>query len=174
VFERPSRTILLIAVVALSALLIAAVGVAMGSVRGAIDRRVEDIVGKAEVRVRPKSRGTWIDAEVQRKVESNPAVLATNARVSDTLAVRFAMPTWTQTPGGPWTRADLMMGSSAAAEGYDPITTPAFRQIRLVQGRLPAASDEIVLDEALVRRLSEHDPSKGVGASALAALAFTG
>jgi putative ABC transport system permease protein len=174
VFERPSRTILLIAVVALSALLIAAVGVAMGSVRGAIDRRVEDIVGKAEVRVRPKSRGTWIDAEIQRKVEANPAVLATNARVSDTLAVRFAMPTWTQTPGGPWTRADLMMGSSAAAEGYDPVTTPAFRQIRLVQGRLPAASDEIVLDEALARRLSEHDPSKGVGASALAALAFTG
>lgn len=173
VFERPSRTILLIAVVALSSLLIAAVGVAMGSVRGAIERRAEGVVGKADVRIRPKSRGSWLEPEMVRRVAGDSRVRAVNARVLDTLAVRYAMPQWTPAAGGQWLREVVMMGSSAACEGIESGADFQFREVRLVRGRLPTAENEIVIDEALVRRLSERDPSRSVSAGTLATLALS-
>jgi putative ABC transport system permease protein len=106
---RRSRTALLVGVVALSAVLIAAVGVAMGSVLAAIKERGSALVGSADVRIEGKGNATTFDERWLSEARGWPEVRAASGTLQGTLALRFGMPQW--------------LPSSAPAQQADADTT---------------------------------------------------
>lgn len=94
---RRSRTLLLVAVVALSAVLIAAVGVAMGSVLTAVQARATALVGAADVRIEPKGASGHLDEAWLAKAQAWPEVERATATLQGTIALRFGLPAWLPT-----------------------------------------------------------------------------
>ncbi len=174
--ERPSRSLLLLAVVAMAAMLIAAVGAALSSIRGAIEGRVEAFIGRGDLRIRAAGRNGLLEAGILDRVRGWPEVAVAGARLEAPLALRFGHAVWVeQKPqdGAPpaWKREVRVLSVSAVGFGIDPEVEPAIRPLKLVEGRLPARDDEIVLDAELARRLNERrEASVNVGA----AMAFLG
>jgi hypothetical protein len=111
---RPSRTALLVGVVALSAILIAAVGVSMGSVLASIKERASTLVGSADARIEGKGAATTIDARWLDTARAWPQVQSASGTLQGTLALRFGAPEWVPAatgdspPSSPesWTDAD--------------------------------------------------------------------
>lgn len=159
-FERPSRTLLLAAVVAAAAVLIAAVGVAFGSLNKAVRDRVGVIVGSADLHLRPSGRGGTLDASLLEAARAWPETQLAAGRFQAPLALRFSRPVWTRPDlDGSYPREILTLSVTADGQGFDPLAGPTLRPIELIAGRLPAADDEIVLDQILVNRLSEAQTS---------------
>lgn len=174
--ERRSRTVLLIAVVTLSAILIAAVGVAMGSIRAAIEQRILTLVGDADARVQPRGTGASLDLALLSTVREWPEVDRASARLTGTLALRFGAPRWEsesqQEPGvtdvppvqpqSPtiFQRKVKLFQTSARVVGLagPDITGGATESIDLIAGRLPNRDDEIVIDQGIVELLSSDNP----------------
>ncbi len=154
VFGRRSRAVLLIAVVALASMLIAAVGVALGSLRGAIDQRVRAVVGAGDLRLRAGSGGRVFDEGVVRIVRGWPEVRVAAPRLTAPLALRFVRPVWEAGESGLAPRVLRAFTASAIGQGIDPALEGRFRVLTLIDGRLPAADDEIALDNELASRLS--------------------
>lgn len=170
VSARRSRSALLIAVVALAAVLISAVGVAMGSLRAAIEGRVEATVGRADARLRGAGSGSMVPASAIDAVRGWPEVEKATGRIVGSVALRFAKPAWVEDASGAWMRRVELFAATAFANGIIPDET-LFRPIPLRDGRLPAADDEIVIDELLAKRLSERQEKRSLASPALALLA---
>lgn len=85
--ERRSRTALLVATVALSAALIAAVTCAMASVHKGIQRRVEATVGAADLRITHVGKRPF-DAALLEKVDAWPGVSLAVGRGQDAIPLR--------------------------------------------------------------------------------------
>lgn len=157
-FERRSRTILLVVVVALAATLVSAVGVAMGSLRNAVRLRVDAMVGAADVRIKAKNAG-MIPGDVLDQARSWEGVQAAIPRMDSSLSVRFGKPVWSRAEGsevGPFVRRVDVFQSPVLAAGItiDPTVPPA--SVDIVEGRLPAADNEVVLDRFAIKRLSDR------------------
>ena len=162
-YERPSRSLLLVAVVAMAAMLIAAVGAALSSVRGAIEGRVEAFIGRGDLRARSTGRNGLFDASVLDTIRGWPEVALAGARLEAPLALRFGHAVWVRQPqdaasgqAGTWKREVQVYSVSAVGFGIDPAVEPRLRPLRLVEGRLPAADDEIAIDTELAKRLNER------------------
>lgn len=155
-YERRSRTLLLIAVVALASTLVSAVGVAMGSLRNAVRMRVDAMVGAADVRIKAKNAG-MIDSSIASQAQAWDGVAHAIPRLDSSLSLRFGKPTWSRMEGdssGPFVRrVDTYQAPVLAAGVATEPSLPA-PSIELVAGRLPAANDEVVLDRYAVNRLS--------------------
>lgn len=162
-FERPSRTVLLTGVVVAAAVLIAAVGVAFGSLNHAVRQRVATIVGSADLLLKPAGRGQTLDAGLLDQVRGWPETRLARGRLSAPLALRFARPVWTPELDGSYKRSTLVLSVSADGLGIDPALEASLPTLKLTAGRLPAAHDEIVLDKALVLRLSRPEERLGLG-----------
>ncbi len=155
-FERRSRTVLLLAVVALAATLVSAVGVAMGTLRNAVKLRVDAMVGAADVRIRAKNAGMLGD-EVLSQARNWDGVVQAIPRLDSSLSLRFGKPTWARVEGddtGPFVRQVDTFQTPVLAAGIVIDQTLPGAGIELVEGRLPEADDEIVLDRYAVNRLS--------------------
>jgi putative ABC transport system permease protein len=189
---RRSRTALLIAVVALSAVLIAAVGVAMGSVLFAVQQRAGALVGSADVRLEPKGSTSTLDRDWLAKARSLPQVADATGTLQGTLSLRFGLPAWLPSQpqntsasgardaskdfGASWTdsQGPFTLGlrtiqattRAMAAERAEALTqresasnTQASNALatqsgqKLLEGRWPAADDEIAINQTLIRRL---------------------
>jgi putative ABC transport system permease protein len=163
-FERRSRTFLLIAVVALSSMLVSAVGVAMGSLRHAVAERVNATVGSADVRVQPKGTAGNLPSSVLEQVQGWEGVRVAVPRLEEPLSLRFGRPRWSQeTPGaGPFVRTVDVFQSPTIGVGLVPALPESVSTTRLASGRLPIADDEIVLDGGALRQLSQRDASTGL------------
>lgn len=161
-FERPSRTALLTAVVLAAAVLIAAVGVAFGSLNHAVRQRVSAMVGAADLVLKPAARGQTFDEALLDRVRAWPQTERARGRLSAPLALRFARPVWSPGPDGVYRRGTLMLSVSADGQGIDPALEPLMPTLRLLEGRLPRTDDEIVLDQALARRLSRPEARLGL------------
>ena len=177
--ERRSRTVLLVAVVALSAILISAVGVAMGSIREAIGQRILTLVGDADARVQPRGTGASLDLTLLSTVKQWPEVDRASARLTGTLALRFGAPQWvkpdalgeasgggtavTSEMGGVFRRETKLFQTSARVIGLADasITGDAVERVALASGRLPTSDNEVVIDEGVVTLLSTSN-SKGL------------
>ena len=177
--ERRSRTVLLVAVVALSAILISAVGVAMGSIREAIGQRILTLVGDADARVQPRGTGASLDLTLLSTVKQWPEVERASARLTGTLALRFGAPQWvnpdalgevsgggteaTSASGGVFRRETKLFQTSARVVGLADasITGDAVERVALASGRLPTSDNEVVIDEGVVTLLSTSN-SKGL------------
>lgn len=171
---RKGRTFLLVLVVALSAVLISAVGVAMGSVRAAVESRMALMIGLSDVKIEPRGgaggrAAATLSPVLVTELARDPAVLHVVARSEAAIALRFGRPVWrgggmdeeaqpTDDPASlgtpPFLRSVHTFQASTQAWGIDPALEAQVRPLTLVSGRLPEAPDEIVLDEALVERLS--------------------
>ncbi len=170
--ERRSRTVLLVAVVALSAILIAAVGVAMGSIRAAVEQRIQTLVGDADARVQARGTGASLDLALLSTVRQWPEVERASARLTGTLALRFGAPQWTNgsedssptaANASEYRREVKLFQTSARVVGLADasLTGGVLERVELISGRLPERDDEIVIDAGVVELLSKTD-TKGM------------
>jgi putative ABC transport system permease protein len=176
-WARPSRTALLVGVVALSAILIAAVGVAMGSVLASIKERASVLVGSADARIEGKGSTTTIDAKWLETARAWNEVKSASGTLQGTVALRFGAPEWLPAKqageqgngratedGEPdtWTDADgpfelsvrthqVTTRGVALAPGVATIEKQLGQ--RLKGGRWPTGDSEIAINETLARRL---------------------
>lgn len=159
--ERRSRTALLVAVVALSSALIAAVSSAMGSINAAIEGRLTATVGVAEARLKPKGRGRTIPESAAEVARTWPEVVSATPRLQSPMALRRERARWVQKSPGEFEREVRTLASSAMGNGVEAEMEFGLRPVRVLAGRLPAGPGEIVLDELLLKRLNEP-PKPGV------------
>jgi putative ABC transport system permease protein len=164
VSRRRSRSALLIAVVAMSAILISAVGVAMGSVRAALEKRVTQMVGSADVRITPRSATKLLDAALVERVRAWEGVKLVAPRVETSLSLRFVKPVWKQLDGsGPFVRESELYQVTTRATGFDAQDEASLRPLDLVAGRMPTGDREIVIDLSLAQRLSDRGATQLMG-----------
>ncbi len=128
---RLSRSLLLIAAVALSSALIAAVSSAMASLDAALLQRAKVMLGSADLRIHHPSGGTF-DSTVAQIASRWPEVAIAIPRARDSLALH-----------------DQRSGKQDAllVFGIDPALEPRVRAFDLVSGRLVQGDGEILLDE---------------------------
>lgn len=151
VSARPSRSALLVAVVALCATLITAIAFALASVQGAIGSRLDSTFGKADLRITSRSGGGDFDTALAGLVASWPEVDRTSARFTTSLSLRYVRYEWTEskdpTRNG-YARQRRVIGQTPMAQGVDIEAESRVRPMELVEGRWPAGPGEIVIDQA--------------------------
>ncbi len=155
---RRSRTLLLLCAVALSAALIAAVSCAMASLTAAVEVRLDETVGRGDIRIKAAGTGGTMPASVAAQVRTWPQADAVVPRLEASTTWKFIRPHWRPLIGdqetGPYTREVISIVATALGYGIDPAGEPRIRNTRLLEGRLPAALGEIALDRPLARQLS--------------------
>lgn len=166
IFGRRGRTFLLIAVVTLSAALIAGVITAMGSLEGALRKRMTMMIGTADARIRHIVSGETIDATLADVVAAWPEVDSAIPRLQHPLTLRIIRAGWSAEP--PFAREVRVLSSTAMGTSLPPIERLDLRPIDLVQGRLPTSSNEIVISQVLMDRLRGNAGVAGRRSSALA------
>ena len=155
---RPSRTLLLVGAVLLSAAMIAAVSCAMASITKAVGVQLDQSVGRAELRLKSAGRNATMPASVLETVRGWPQAAMATGRVSGSLTLLFDRTAWVKGPGGEGLHLRrIECVGTAMGTGIDPDLEPSFRAIRLVSGRMPRAPDEIAIDEAMVKGFGEVD-----------------
>lgn len=140
---RRSRTALLVATVALSCGLIAAVACAMASMHKGIRQRVNDTVGAADLRVQRIGKDL-VDQSVLTQIEAWPEVKLAVGRLQGALALK-----------NPRTGKEV----STVGNGLMTDRESTVRTLNVVKGRLPAIVGEITLEafseEALEARIGD-------------------
>jgi len=166
---RRSRTFLLIAAVALSAAMIAAVSCAMASITKAIGLQLDQTVGRAELRLKSAGRGGMMPASALETARGWSQTQSATGRASGSLTILFRR--WALIPNSeiaapasldfspqsepvgvrfdPTWQPIEIIGNSIAT-GIDPDLEPSFRALTLVEGRWPRTAEEIVVDASLV------------------------
>jgi putative ABC transport system permease protein len=163
---RRNRTLLLVAAVALSAALIATVSCAMASLTRAIEGRMDETIGRSDVRVRPSGGGTMPQSVLDRAREWPETRLAV-PRLESSSTWRFVRPRWVPSAGGiEHQREVVSFVGTAVAHGIDPQESQV-RSSRLVEGRMPNGPGEVAIDLALARHLSREQGSVPGRASGL-------
>lgn len=148
--ERRSRTALLIATVALSAALIAAVSCAMESIQRSVRKQAQATVGTSDVRIKHSGTGKTLRNSLLDEVRAWPEV-AEASGVLDlpmTLAGRFQ---FLEKNDFGYTRRDRRQSVNCIATGFDPATTPPFE---LAEGRFPTLPNEVVIGSLVAVRMS--------------------
>lgn len=168
VFGRRSRTVLLIAVVALSAALIAAVTTAMTSVQGSLSKRLTMVVGTADARVHPLQAGKPFDAAIADPVRAWPEVEAVLPRFEANLTLRALRPTWSDQ--APFARAVHANSVNTLVISLADPRDQKIRPIDLAEGRLPERDGEIALSQVLLARLNGNAGVDGRRSSTLSRL----
>lgn len=156
-WARPSRTVLIVLAVALSAALITVVSGAMASLNGAVRARLNATVGAADVVLKPATMLRGVPAEWLERVEAWPGIETASPLRQE--SARLILPAQALTPeaeggGGAWTRSDLALDVSAVINGVDFERWQQLRPIELVAGRMPEAVGEIVVDGLIAERLT--------------------
>ncbi len=141
---RRSRTALLIATVALSAALIAAVACAMASVNEGLKLRVAQTVGAADMRIAKVGR-KFFDDDVLKQVEAWPEVDYAVGRVQEALALKNP-------------QADEEHGETIATigNGLMPDREYKLRPLDIVEGRAVEHDGEVVLEAPAAEKLGAH------------------
>lgn len=144
---RRSRTLLLIAAVALSAALITAVSCAMASVHAGIRQRVMVTVGAADLRVQSIGRDDF-DASVLGQIEAWPEVILASGRLQGPISLK-----------NPANGKEV----TTIGNGFVPEREARVRPHELLAGRMVGGSQnagpsEVVLDDG-----AAHDLGAAVG-----------
>jgi putative ABC transport system permease protein len=134
---RLSRSLLLIAAVALSAALITAVACAMASLNKAVEMRIASTVGAADLRVRHVGTNSFSSSVVDT-VRAWPEVRTAVPRARESIALR-----------NPRTERS----SPVIAYGIAPELENSLRPFEIEAGRLVQADGELLLDSRAARAL---------------------
>lgn len=166
---RRRRTALLIAAVALSALLIAAVSTAMVSIQGSLTERVASTIGRSDVIVQSGSGGKTIDDAWVERARAWPGVAQVSGRVEASLSLRATIelyqPESEESQTHRLTRVRTLV--NATGNGFDAAQAETIRPIEVVEGRLPTADNEIVIDTLLADRLAGREGEAGAMGGAI-------
>jgi putative ABC transport system permease protein len=134
---RRSRTALLVASVALSAGLIAAVACAMASLHAGIRTKVEQTVGAADLRVQRVGKDVF-DLAVLEQIEKWPETALAVGRMQGALSL---------------VNARNSLETTAIGNGVMPDREYTIRPQEMISGRAVAADGEIVLDASAAEEL---------------------
>ncbi|MBK7404907.1 MAG: FtsX-like permease family protein [Phycisphaerales bacterium] len=160
---RPSRTVLIVAAVALSAALITVVSSAMASLNAAIRARLNATVGAADIVLKPSTILKPLPADWLARVEAWPGVaVASPARdetvrfdlVTDALVQPTEPGAETPDPAAPWSREPITLDVSPVVHGVDFARWQQLRPLELLAGRFPEAPGEIVIDGLFAERMT--------------------
>ena len=153
---RPSRTILIVLAVALSAALITVVSSAMASLNAAIRGQLSRTVGAADVVLKPATSVKSVQADWLSRVEAWPGVEVASPSRQESIRLELATEVLAEPAGGdgPWTREPRTLDLSTVVYGVDFATWQQLRPVELVAGRLPEAPGEIVVDGLVTERLT--------------------
>ena len=166
---RRKRTALLIAAVALSALLIAAVSTAMVSIQGSLTDRIASTIGRSDVLVQSGSGGQTIDEVWIERARAWPGVAGVSGRNESPLSLRATielyLPEGEESQSYVFSRAQTLI--NATGNGFDFAQVDQIRPISVVEGRLPAADDEIAIDTLLADRLAGREGEAGAMGGAI-------
>lgn len=157
---RRSRSVLLVATLALSTALIATVACAMHSIQNSAKAQADQTVGSADVRLRALGTGKTLDADLLARVSAWPGVRRAEGRLELPLTVSTIQDVLTPNDDGVYRKTPRKISFTAIAIGLSDLTDP-ITPITLVEGRLPQSQGEIVLDASLLQRLS-FERNKGV------------
>lgn len=171
VSARPSRSALLVAVVALCATLVTAIAFALASVQGAIGARVDATFGRADIRVVSRSGGADFDGALEDRVAAWDEVARVSARFTTSLSLRYVRHEWvksTDPTRNGYARQRRVMGQTPVVQGVDVARESLMRPMELVEGRWASGPGEIVIDQASQTAFAKT-PEAGA-ASVMAAL----
>lgn len=150
---RRSRSLLLVATVALSTALIAAVACALESINAAIVSQVDATVGTADVRVRPATGGKTFDAAILEQVKQWGDVAKAEGRTQGMITLSVEREVLMPVSEGPgFTRKKQRFVGNALATGFSD--KPEDIRIPLWEGRYASGPGEIVIDATLARHMS--------------------
>lgn len=164
--ERPSRSLLLLGAVGLSAALIACVAAALTSVNRAVDVRLQELIGRADVFIKPAS-GRTLDAATLRGVRAWPEVEVVAGRLLEGLGFRAQVDSYVTDENPlaehPFRRVRVPVTFTARAVGFEPGVEERFRPLRLLAGRMPEAAGEIAIDIAAAESIARQARKKAGG-----------
>lgn len=150
---RRSRSLLLVATVALSTALIAAVACALESINDAIASQVDATVGTADVRIRPATSGKTFDAAILEQAQHWPNVAKAEGRSQGMITLSVERDVFSpMSDGTGFTRKKQRFVGNALATGFSD--KPEDIRIPLWEGRYASSPGEIVIDATLARHLS--------------------
>ncbi len=159
--ERRNRALLLTGAVALSAALIVAVVTAMHSLNTSVELRTSATIGAADVRIEPRGTGQAMDARVLDQAREWEGVELAAGRLEvalSTLGVR--KPVYERDEDGRSVLRERTFTTSALANGIDLELEDRIRPMRLLRGRMPKETGEVVIDALLAYRLGWSHQSR--------------
>jgi putative ABC transport system permease protein len=163
---RRGRSALLVAAVALSAALIAAVSCALASAHTAVNAQITQQVGDADARLSASRSGADFPASTLDLVRQWPQVRSIRAELTSTvsLAIRkdgLESPADGQAPAdASWNRASKILRATVFVHGV--WFSEGDIRLTLIDGRMPQERGEIVLDALSAERLSWLGAGSGV------------
>ncbi|MFT5424097.1 MAG: putative ABC transport system permease protein [Phycisphaerales bacterium] len=178
-WARPARTALLCAAVALSAALVTAVACALASVNHAVSVQLDARMGTAEARLIPAGRGQSLTPEALETVRAWPGVEFARPKAQSTISLVLqtellepAQGGETYTPQRELFRASAVLNGLAADPENADNTGDAgdasgLGRLRLIAGRPPEKTGEIVIDALLAQRLSSDYNAKSKADNAM-------
>ncbi|MDX2132750.1 MAG: ABC transporter permease [Planctomycetota bacterium] len=148
---RGSRSALLAGTVALSAALVAAIACAMNSVQVSARAQMHQLVGEADAAIAPAGRGQLLRASLLDEVRAWPGVAGAQGVLKSPVTVTASYDVLEPDGAGGARRAPRERSVTALAFGHQPGAEPP---LDLLEGRLPSAPGEIVIDATLAAFLS--------------------
>ena len=145
---RRSRSALLVSAVALSAALIVAVACILASINDSISLRLSTTVGHADVTI-TRSGGGEVDQSVLDIARAWPEVESADGSLQRSMALFVKAGVWTLGSDGLYRLGERRLGALAVGHGV-----VGDLPVALIEGRVPAGPDEIVVDQALLKRLT--------------------
>ncbi|HEX8877396.1 MAG TPA: FtsX-like permease family protein [Phycisphaerales bacterium] len=175
-WQRTSRSILLLLVVALSAALVCGVATAMSSVTETLRARMVGAVGTADLKIVTPASAKPLDDALLTTIRRWPEVEAAEGRLRAAAALRAVRPTW-QTPksddAAPTPSLSRTVRSFAVNvyfESFRPGFDDVHRPVTLLEGRMPLNDREIAVDQTVIDRLRGIESRAGRRSGALSAL----
>ncbi|MGH7244194.1 MAG: ABC transporter permease [Phycisphaerales bacterium] len=172
-WQRRSRSVLLLLVVALSAALVCAVATAMQSVTASIRSRMLSAVGAADLQLISPGSAKKIDAHLVDTISAWPEVERASGRLRAAAALRVVRPAWKETEDGgvkSWPRTMRSSAVNTYIESFRPGFDEKYRPVELSEGRMPQAPDEIAVDLTVLDRLRGIEPRTDRRSGTLSAL----
>ncbi len=173
---RPSRTVLLTLAVALSATLIAAVACAMASINASVRLQLDEQVGTAEARIRSGAGGV-IAPSVLTKARAWEGVESAAGWLQDTLSLTLSTQVMLGAGETVYSRSPARFRATSLVIAFEPELFVERPVLRLIEGRVPEAVGEVVVDAMLAERLSweyvntkSQRPSFAIGSGRVAYL----
>jgi putative ABC transport system permease protein len=154
--ERRSRTILLVATVALSAALIAAVACTMNSMQESAKRQAEQTVGTADAWIKPAGRGKPLDASLLELARGWGEVGRSEGTLEAPVSASVEMAVLEPAGEGGLARVTRTFRATAMAMGSADVAS--LTRVSLAEGRHPRDAGEVVIDASMAEHLSFLGP----------------
>jgi putative ABC transport system permease protein len=172
-WQRRSRSVLLLLVVALSAGLVCAVSTAMASVTESLRSRMLSTVGGSDLQVISPGSSKKLDGGLVERIQRWPEVQRASGRLRAAAALRVVRPAWKEAEvngSKSWQRTMRSSAVNTYIESFRPGFDEVYRPVELLEGRMPTEAGEIAIDHTVLDRLRGIEPRTDRRSGTLSAL----